>query len=165
MSTARRLVAALALVTLVTACAASDSASPSDGDRTSPSDGERTSPSQGSGDEGEPRTIEVRMSDDLRFDPDEITVSAGETVRFVVTNDGRTQHEFLIGDELTQARFEEEMGGGGIRHEMDAGVSVDPGQAETFEYEFAEAGVELLAACHEPGHYDAGMVATINVTE
>lgn len=29
-----------------------------------------------------------------------------------------------------------------------------------FEYTFEETG-QLLAGCHEPGHYDGGMVATI----
>jgi uncharacterized cupredoxin-like copper-binding protein len=38
-----------------------------------------------------------------------------------------------------------------LAHDSDAGVSVEPGETETFEYTFAEAG-ELLAGCHEPGH-------------
>jgi hypothetical protein len=33
---------------------------------------------------------------------------------------------------------------------------------ESFEYTFAGAG-QLLAGCHEPGHYDGGMVADITV--
>ena len=110
-------------------------------------------------------TISVSMTDELRFDPDEILATAGETVRFEVTNDGEIVHEFLIGDEAAQAQFEEEMSGDGVEHTTDAGVSVDPGQTETFEYTVGEAGTELLAGCHEPGHYDGGMVATITVTE
>ena len=72
-------------------------------------------------------------------------------------------HEFLIGDEAAQDEFETEMSeGDGMAHDGDAGVSVEPGETETFEYTFAEAG-ELLAGCHEPGHYDGGMVAEITV--
>lgn len=111
----------------------------------------------------EPRTIAVSMTDDLRFEPVAFTVAAGETVRFEVTNDGELVHEFLIGDEAAQAEFEEAMRGG-MDHEPDAGVSLDPGQAESFEFTFTEAG-DLLAGCHEPGHYDGGMVATITVTD
>ena len=32
------------------------------------------------------RTIDVTMTDDLRYDPDELRVSAGETVRFVISS-------------------------------------------------------------------------------
>ena len=110
------------------------------------------------------RTIAVSTTDELRFEPDAFSVAAGETVRFEVTNEGQSAHEFLIGDQAAQADFAAEMADGGMHHETDAGVSLDPGQTDSFEYTFdAEAG-ELLAGCHEPGHYDGGMVATITVT-
>ena len=109
-----------------------------------------------------PRTIAVSMTDELRFEPASFTVGAGETVRFVVANEGQIVHEFLIGDEEEQARFEGEMEMEGIEHDGEAGVSVEPGAAEEFEYVFGAAG-ELLAGCHEPGHYAGGMVATIAV--
>lgn len=118
-------------------------------------------PATGGGDE--PRTVRVRMSDELRFEPDTISVRAGETVRFKLVNEGQTVHEFLIGDEAAQAQFAEEMASGEMHHATDAGVSVDPGQTQTFEYPFADTGGELLAGCHEPGHYDGGMVAKIVV--
>jgi uncharacterized cupredoxin-like copper-binding protein len=107
------------------------------------------------------RTIEVVMTDELRFEPDAMTVAPGETIRFVVRNTGETVHEFLIGDEAAQAEFEEEMAGDGMDHETSAGVSVDPGQTEEFEYTFDDNHGDVLAGCHEPGHYDGGMVATI----
>ena len=110
------------------------------------------------------RTIAVSMTDELRFEPDAFSVAAGETVRFEVTNEGQSAHEFLIGDEAAQAEFEEAMQGE-MDHGTDAGVSLDPGQTDSFQYTFDEAGAELLAGCHEPGHYDGGMVATITVTE
>ncbi len=123
------------------------------------------SSSGGAGSPGEgPRTIAVNMTDELRFEPDAFTVAAGETVRFEVTNDGQPPHEFLIGDEEEQAAFEEAMQGE-MAHDTNAGVSVDPGETGSFEYTFGEAGADLLAGCHEPGHYDGGMVATIAVTE
>jgi uncharacterized cupredoxin-like copper-binding protein len=109
------------------------------------------------------RTFQVHMTDEFRFEPAEFTVRAGETVRFEVENAGQLVHEFLIGDEAEQEAFEMEMAEGeGMAHDSEAGVSVEPGQTETFDYTFAEAG-ELLAGCHEPGHYDGGMVATITV--
>jgi uncharacterized cupredoxin-like copper-binding protein len=111
------------------------------------------------------RTIEVSMTDELRFEPDTIRVAPGETVRFEVTNSGEAVHEFLIGDEAAQAEFAEEMSGGEMDHDTAAGVSVDPGQTESFDYTFGEADETILAGCHEPGHYEGGMVATITVSD
>ena len=110
------------------------------------------------------RTVAVSMTDELRFEPDAFSVAAGETVRFEVTNEGQSTHEFLIGDESAQAAFEEAMQTE-MDHRTDAGISVDAGQTDSFEYTFDEARIGLLAGCHEPGHYDGGMVAAINVTE
>jgi uncharacterized cupredoxin-like copper-binding protein len=109
-----------------------------------------------------PRTIEVAMTDDLRFEPSSITVSAGETVRFVVHNAGQAVHEFYIGDEEAQLEHEEEMRMGGMAHDDPEGVTVPPGETETLEYTFGDAG-QLFIGCHEPGHYAGGMVGTITV--
>jgi uncharacterized cupredoxin-like copper-binding protein len=111
------------------------------------------------------RIVEVSMTDDLTFEPDTITVAPGETVRFVVTNIGESVHEFLVGDEAAQAEFEDEMSGGEMDHATGSGVSVDPGQTATFDYTFSETDEVILAGCHEPGHYEAGMVATITVSD
>lgn len=43
------------------------------------------------------RTIEIRMSDDMRFTPDRLTVREGETVRLRAVNRGRVLHEIVIG--------------------------------------------------------------------
>src|SRR5918994_670747 len=50
----------------------------------------------GSGDEDDPRVIEVSALDTLAYDPTAIEVGAGETVRFVVTNDGETDQSGQI---------------------------------------------------------------------
>jgi len=108
--------------------------------------------------------IEVTMTDDLRYDPDELRISAGQTVRFVIHNTGATVHEFLVGTVEEQAAFADEMsdGHGEVRHASGAGVSVDPGETAEFSYTFEDPG-ELLVGCHEPGHYEGGMVAEVIV--
>ena len=117
----------------------------------------------GSSTGGDVRTVQIKMTDALRFEPAEFTFQAGDTVRFEVTNAGQIVHEFLIGDEAAQEDFEMEMSNGnGMAHDMGPGVSVEPGETETYQYTFSEPG-ELLAGCHEPGHYDGGMKATIRV--
>ncbi len=116
-----------------------------------------------SGGDADPRTIEVAMTDDLRYDPDELIVRAGETVRFLVRNEGTMVHEFLIGTPEDQVGFEEEMAEGhGGDHEDEVGVSVDPGDMAEFTYTFGAEG-EILVGCHQPGHYAGGMVANLTV--
>ena len=46
------------------------------------------------------RSIDVGMSDTMRFTPERIAVKLGETVRFVARNDGKQLHEFVIGTSL-----------------------------------------------------------------
>jgi len=111
------------------------------------------------------RTVEVKMTDDFRYDPAELRASAGETVRFVVRNAGVSVHELLIGTPQEQAIFAEEMvGGHGGGHAADAGVSVEPGATAEFTYSFTADDRDLLVGCHQPGHYKGGMVAPLTVT-
>ncbi len=111
------------------------------------------------------RTVEVTMTDDLRYDPAELSVSAGQTVRFVVRNAGANVHEFLIGTPHEQAVFAEEMADGhGGGHAAGAGVSVEPGATAEFTFSFTADDRDLLVGCHQPGHYEGGMVAPVTVT-
>ena len=43
------------------------------------------------------RTVEIDMTDNMRFTPAEISVRQGETVRFVVKNSGAVKHELVLG--------------------------------------------------------------------
>src|SRR5437762_316461 len=43
------------------------------------------------------RTITIDMADTMRFSPADITVTQGETVRFVVANKGKLLHEMVLG--------------------------------------------------------------------
>ena len=45
------------------------------------------------------RTINVDMTDSMRFTPADISVKQGETVRFVIKNSGQLKHELVIGTE------------------------------------------------------------------
>jgi uncharacterized cupredoxin-like copper-binding protein len=112
-----------------------------------------------------PRTIEIAMTDQLRFDPDQITVKAGETIRFVVENPTPLEHDFTIGDEHAQAEHAAEMmDDHGMMHDDPNAILVPPGETGELVYTFGEPG-ELLIGCHVGGHYDAGMVANIVVEE
>jgi uncharacterized cupredoxin-like copper-binding protein len=112
----------------------------------------------------EPRTIEVTALDEPAFDPETIEVGTGETVRFIVTNTGEDEHEFIVGDADMQEMAEEEMAEGMGNH-MDAMASLmlEPGETAETVVTFEAAG-ELLYACHVEGHYDGGMVGTITIS-
>jgi len=105
------------------------------------------------------RRVEVAALDQLRFDPASIEVSAGEAVTFVVTNEGNTEHEFVLGDAEYQKAHGRDMD-----HDMSMGnaVTVEAGQTEELTWRFDESG-EVLYGCHVNGHYDGGMVGTIEV--
>lgn len=114
---------------------------------------------------GADRTVSVRMFDDMRYEPDRFDVNAGQVVRFEVTNSGEVRHEFFIGTTDEHREHADEMrerGHADEAHANPAAVTVEPGATGTLEYTFAGAG-ELLVGCHEPGHYEAGMVAPITV--
>lgn len=54
------------------------------------------------------RTVEVVMGD-MSFNPQSLTIKAGETVRFVLVNKGQLLHEFNLGDGAMHARHQQEM--------------------------------------------------------
>lgn len=117
----------------------------------------------GAATEGGVRTVEIAALDTLRFEPDRITVEVGETVRFVVTNEGQALHDFFVGTEEEQMAHEQEMAEmGGMDHGSTEGLVLGPGETGELTVTFDEPG-EILFACHQPGHYAAGMVGTVAV--
>jgi uncharacterized cupredoxin-like copper-binding protein len=111
------------------------------------------------------RTIEVTARDSMAFEPGSIQVSAGEVVTFVVTNAGQAAHEFTLGDEAMQSEHAEAMAHmpPGVHHELPNSLSLAPGETKQLNWRFGAAGM-LEFACHEPGHYDAGMRGPITVS-
>ena len=108
--------------------------------------------------------VTVKLTDALKMEPASISVKAGVPVRFVVTNSGAIDHEFFLGDEAAQAGHGNEMSGMPGMSDDPAGIGLKAGETKTLEYTFAKAG-SYLAGCHVSGHYEAGMMATITVTE
>ena len=109
------------------------------------------------------RTIEIRMTDDMRFVPDRIEVRQGETVRLLVRNHGKMLHELVIGrkQELDEhaammVKFP------GMEHDEPYMTHVSPGKRGQIVWNFNRPG-EFQFACLIAGHYQAGMVGTINV--
>ena len=109
------------------------------------------------------RTIEVGMDDTMRFSPANIAVKRGETIRFVVKNNGKLKHEMVLGTvkELKEhaalmRKFPE------MEHADPNQVSAEPGKTAEMIWQFTRAG-KVDFACLEPGHYEAGMAGRVTV--
>jgi len=109
------------------------------------------------------RTIEIGMTDRMRFTPDHVEVRQGETVRFVHKNSGKIMHEFVLGtkEELDEhaalmAKFPN------MEHDEPYMSHVAPGKKGEIIWTFNRPG-EFDFACLLPGHYQAGMVGKIKV--
>lgn len=118
------------------------------------------------------RTIQVTALDTMQYTPSTITVRQGETIKFVITNAGKIRHEFVLGDSSAQREHAEEMKKmmsmagmeGMTMHDDPNGVSLEPGQTKTLIWHFTRPG-SFKFACHEPGHYEAGMIGKVAVEQ
>jgi uncharacterized cupredoxin-like copper-binding protein len=111
------------------------------------------------------RTIRVEMNDQMRFVPAELTVKRGEVVRFVPVNKGQVMHEMVLGtmDDLKQhaemMRKHPEM-----EHDEPHMAHVAPGKSGEMGWQFTKAG-EFFFGCLIPGHFEAGMIGKVKVTQ
>jgi uncharacterized cupredoxin-like copper-binding protein len=109
------------------------------------------------------RTIEIVMSDTMRFTPAAIEVKQGEVVKLVVRNSGKVLHELVIGTKKEFAAHAARMarqpkmehGGADMAH-------VQPGATGEIAWNFNRPGT-FDFACLVAGHYEAGMTGTIKV--
>lgn len=108
------------------------------------------------------RKIQIEALDSLEFDPARVEIEEGEVVTFVVANVGKMIHEFTLGDEDSPMAHEEQMSMDGMGKDESYSVSLDPGETKQVTWVFNTAG-EFFFGCHQPGHYEGGMVGAITV--
>ena len=130
------------------------------------------------------RIIEIKMYDNY-YEPKEINIKKGETIKFIVFNYGELVHEFniatkemhikhqpemmkmvenqiLLADKIDKKKMKEmakkdhSMG-----HSHSNSVLLEPNQSAELIWKFS-TDINLEAACNVPGHYQSGMVAKIN---
>ena len=111
------------------------------------------------------RTIELSMSDSMRFTPAVIEVREGETLRLVHRNRGKQLHEFVLGTrEELEAHAALMLKFPGMEHDEPYMAHVAAGRRSEMVWTFNRPG-EFEFACLIPGHYQAGMVGKIKVTQ
>jgi uncharacterized cupredoxin-like copper-binding protein len=109
------------------------------------------------------RTVNVDMTDKMRFIPATLSVKQGETIRFVVKNSGQLKHEFVLG---TKKELEEHYEVMKKHPEMEHAdpnmVTLGAGKTGEVIWQFTRSG-KVDFACLQPGHYDAGMKGAVTV--
>ncbi len=110
------------------------------------------------------RTVNIAMSDAMRYSPSDVEVKSGETVRFIVTNLGRVTHELSLGTEKELLEHREAMKKApGMQHDEPGQLSLPPGGQGEIIWQFGKAGT-VNFACLVPGHHEAGMKGTVKVS-
>jgi uncharacterized cupredoxin-like copper-binding protein len=113
------------------------------------------------------RTIEITAVEN-RFKPSEINVKQGETIKFVVKNNGKKKHEMMLGtpDEIDDHGKMMKKNPDMEHHDHPNMVTVNPGETGELVWHFTEAGT-VSFACPLPGHFKGmnfpGMTGIITV--
>lgn len=120
------------------------------------------------------RTITIEM-ESLSFKPKQISVTAGETIRFILHNIGDIPHDFTIGTpvvqegrravmrELFDADILQEYLADAPPRDGPNSVIILGGETRELIWTFTETQ-EIEFGCNLPLHYEAGMRGDINVS-
>jgi len=122
------------------------------------------------GEPGDPRkparTVKVAMiekDNKMLFEPARIEVRRGEQIRFVVSNDGIFNHEFMLATVTENRKHGALMKKHpDMEHKDPNALTVAPYVVGEIVWRFTRKG-EFEFACLRPGHYEAGMHGRIIV--
>lgn len=133
------------------------------------------------------RTIEVKIGD-MFFSPGSVEVKTGETVRFLLKNQGALLYEFNLGSPDSHVARQKEMAAmfqsgflsqncahgveatghmSGMKmvsreHDDANSLLVEPGVTAELVWRLSKAN-DLAFACNVPGYYQSGMLGKVNV--
>lgn len=119
------------------------------------------------GDPSQPaREVKIAMvetDDGMAFEPNKITASKGEQIKFQVVNAGELEHEIVIGtaekNDMHAAMMAQDPE---MKHEDPNALRLSPGKRGSFIWQFTKSGVFDMS-CLIPGHKEAGMTGSIAV--
>ena len=131
------------------------------------------------------RVINVIMYDNY-YEPNSFQIKTGETIKFKVENAGELVHEFNIANKMMHIKHQPEMEkmveneilfadsidkikmkkmakiDKSMGHSHSNSVLLEPKQKGDIIWKFVNA-VNIEVACNVPGHYQAGMIAKVNI--
>jgi uncharacterized cupredoxin-like copper-binding protein len=112
------------------------------------------------------RTIEIAMREEYGlqiFEPKRIEVKRGEQIRFVLRNEGKNDHEFMLATTKENLKHAEVMRKHpNMEHDDPNGITLKPGKNGELLWRFTKRGT-FEYACLFPGHREDGMHGTIVV--
>ncbi|MFC3694153.1 cupredoxin domain-containing protein [Chenggangzhangella methanolivorans] len=123
------------------------------------------------GEPGDPkkpnRTIEIVMkeTDDgkMIFEPNSVSASKGEQIRFVLKNEGQLDHEFMLATRAENDKHAIAMQKApDMEHDDPNGRRIAPGKTDEIIWKFSKSG-EFNFACLIPGHRESGMDGSVAV--
>jgi uncharacterized cupredoxin-like copper-binding protein len=132
--------------------------------------GEHRAHAFAAGEPGDPkkafRVVEVVMTDGpgkMGYAPDRVEVKRGEQIKFVLTNAGAVDHEFLIDSFANNAKHKKDMEKAPeMTHDEPNGARLKPNTRTELLWRFSKAGT-FEFACLIPGHYETGMKGVLIV--
>ena len=131
------------------------------------------------------RVIKVIMYDNY-YEPSSFQINTGETIKFEVENAGELVHEFNIANKMMHMKHQPEMEkmveneilfadsidkdkmkkmakmDKSMGHSHSNSVLLEPKQNGDIIWKFDNA-VNIEVACNVPGHYQAGMIAKVDI--
>ncbi len=101
-----------------------------------------------------PITVKIVLTE-YKIESDLTQYSRGVPYHFVVVNKGATEHELMIAPPMTQGMTLEDID----RVKLFEVSDISAGETRNLDFTFKESAPpgKLEFACHEPGHYEAGM--------
>ena len=124
------------------------------------------------GDPGNPkkpaRTVEIVMREEgsrMLFVPNQVEVHKGEQIRFVLTNEGMVNHEFILGTrrEIDEHALEMKKNPG-MEHDDAHSKTVGMYGFDELVWHFTRTG-RFVFACLIPEHLERGMIGTVIVSD
>lgn len=109
------------------------------------------------------RVIKLKMTDNMRFTPNRLTIREGDTVELSVSNRGKLLHEIVLGTaEGLQEHAEMMRAHPGMVHTAPQMLHVPAGKRGEIVWRFNKPG-QFDFACLIAGHFEAGMKGSITV--
>jgi uncharacterized cupredoxin-like copper-binding protein len=112
------------------------------------------------------RVIQVTMREGdgrMLFVPDRLEIKRGEQIRFVLTNNGELEHEFVLATTAENVKHAEDMKKNpDMEHDDPNAKRVAAKKKSELLWRFTKRG-EFEFGCLIPGHREAGMTGTVVV--